>query len=189
MSKYLSVSWLEVYEALSSIARAISASSSGFDAVLGVARGGWIPARLLSDFLSIRRIVSIQVESYDNEDRKELRILEPVPQELRGSKVLVVDDISDTGSSLLAVVEKLRSNGVKAISTVAIFTKPWSKFTPDFFYKEVSEWVVFPWELNETVIPRLKAGEDLQSVCKELGVGVDLGKALGRVVNASTKTG
>ena len=188
MPKYLPVTWGEVYEATARIAASIKIKGEGFDAVLGIARGGWVPARLLSDFLSVRRLVSVQIESYDNEVKGSLRLLEDVPAELIDSRLLLVDDISDSGSSLIAIIDALRRSGATKFRTATLYTKPWSKLVPDYFFKEVSEWVVFPWELVETLSPKAKPGADVSRLGSEIGVDAGLTGLVEMVLDAKGKS-
>ena len=66
------------------------------------------------------------------------------------AKILLVDDVADSGKSLQLVYEHLLKKA-KEIKTLTIFYKPWSSILPDYYVKETRAWIVFPWEFHETV--------------------------------------
>ena len=45
----------------------------------------------------------------------------------------------------------LRREGAKEIKILTLYTKPWSMIKPNFYCKETSDWIVFPWEIKETL--------------------------------------
>ena len=145
-------SWDEIHAHLLDMALAVTRSGFKPDLILGIARGGWIPARILSDFLDTRDLASIRVESYSTVYRSLPRpiITERVSTPILDKRLLIVDDVADTGQSLRLVQDTV-SRDAKAVKTAAIFRKPWSVITPDFSACETTAWVVFPWELYETV--------------------------------------
>lgn len=64
--------------------------------------------------------------------------------ELPGSKVLVVDDVADSGRTLKLVMEIMEAKGVEARSAV-LYSKPQSIVTPDYSWKDTDLWITFPW--------------------------------------------
>ena len=68
-----------------------------------------------------------------------------------GKKVLVVDEVADTGASLKLVKLHVLEKGASAVKMATLYFKPRSVFKPDYFVKETNRWIVFPWELKETV--------------------------------------
>ncbi len=67
-----------------------------------------------------------------------------------GAKVLIVDDVADTGRSLKLVYETLAKQA-KMVKTTTLYCKYWSAIKPDYFAEETDAWIIFPWELHETV--------------------------------------
>ena len=126
-------SWDDVYKMCLRLADEVRRSKFAPDIIVGVARGGWIPARLMSDFLQNSNVANVRVEFYEDvgKTRKKPSITQPVSTPVKGRKVLVVDDVSDTGESLKLVCEDLK---VKK---------------PDFYIKETEAWIVYPHELFE----------------------------------------
>jgi hypoxanthine phosphoribosyltransferase len=65
--------------------------------------------------------------------------------------VLVVDEVADTGKSLKLVKEHIIEQGATEVKIATVYYKPWSIVKPDYYEKETSQWIVFPWEIKETV--------------------------------------
>jgi len=70
---------------------------------------------------------------------------------VEGERVLVVDDVADTGESLRVVQTHLGEKGATEVKIATIYYKPWSVLIPDYYEKETSSWIIFPWERKETV--------------------------------------
>ena len=117
------------------------------DTILAVARGGMTLGHALAMSLDIRNLQSIRVESYDGESQREtVNILGK--SDLRNSKrVLVVDDIVDSGKTLAALMPYLRSQYPHCEFKIAtLFTKSTAVFQADFSLHEAKEWIEFFWE-------------------------------------------
>src|SRR5260370_1482363 len=80
--------------------------------------------------------------------------------EVVGKRVLVVDDVSDTGHSLRVVANHLRRKPVKEIRVCTIYMKPQSIFRPDYYARTTRKWIIFPWERLEAVHLISKRFED-----------------------------
>jgi hypoxanthine phosphoribosyltransferase len=145
--------WEKIYELLLNLANQIRKAGFKPDIIVGVARGGWPPARILSDLLESPEIANVKAEFYLSvaETKGEPVITQPVSVPVKGKKVLVVDDVTDTGKSLALVRDHLKEKGATDIKIATIYYKPWSILTPDWFEKKTSRWIIFPWERKETV--------------------------------------
>jgi hypoxanthine phosphoribosyltransferase len=145
--------WEQIYEMLLNLANKIRKDCFEPDVILGVSRGGWPPARVLSDLLENPELANVKTEFYMGvaETKGEPTITQPVSILVRDKKVLVVDEIADTGKSLRLIQLHLKKQGASEIKIATIYYKPWSVVTPDYYEKESSAWVVFPWERKETV--------------------------------------
>jgi len=123
------------------------------DIIVGVARGGWPPARIMSDLLENPEIANVKAEFYLGvaETKGEPVITQPVSVAVKNKRVLVVDDVADTGKSLALVREHLKEQGATEVKIATIYYKPWSIVTPDWFERKTSHWIIFPWERKETV--------------------------------------
>jgi xanthine phosphoribosyltransferase len=117
------------------------------DTIIAVARGGMSLAHALSMSLDIRNLQSIRIESYDGEiQRDDITILGKC--DLSCSKrVLIVDDIVDSGKTLISLLPRLiEENPHIEFKTAAIFTKHSALIQPDFYLHEAHEWIEFFWE-------------------------------------------
>jgi hypoxanthine phosphoribosyltransferase len=141
----LTLSWEDIERALGGLAAKIKREFDP-DVVVGVARGGLIPAVCLSHLLGGKLMRIIHAKYYEDVGvrGKEPEIWSDVG-ELKG-KVLVVDDVADTGDTLGAVVPHIKRKTEGEVRVATIARKPRSKLTPDFCEIETDEWVVFPWE-------------------------------------------
>ena len=146
-------SWEQIYELLLNLANRIRKANFRPDVIVGISRGGWPPARIMSDLLENPELANVKAEFYLGvaETKGEPVITQPVSVSVMGKKVLVVDDVADTGKSLRLVRSHLREHGATEVKIATIYYKPWSILTPDWYEKETSSWVIFPWERKETV--------------------------------------
>ncbi len=128
--------------------------TSGFkpDYIIGITTAGLIPLYFMARKLdNIRNILTVSVNSYDKDKRKNLEILYLPEIDLSNKKVLLVDEISGTGDTLKSVsnilVDKYK---VGELKTVTLVVSKSSKFYPDFYsLEDGSDWVVFPWDKHE----------------------------------------
>jgi hypothetical protein len=146
-------SWERIYELLLDLASKIQNSDFKPDVIVGISRGGWPPARIMSDLLENPELANVKAEFYLGvaKTKGEPVITQPVSVSVRGKRVLVVDDVADTGKSLRLVRTHLRQQGATEVKIATIYYKPWSIVKPDWYERETSRWIVFPWERKETV--------------------------------------
>lgn len=117
------------------------------DTVVAVARGGMTLAHALSMALDVRNLQSIRIESYDGDrQREDISIMGEC--DFGGSeRVLIVDDIVDSGKTLDALLHLFRARYPRILfKTAAIYTKPTALVQPDFSLYEATEWIEFFWE-------------------------------------------
>ncbi|MDQ1279833.1 MAG: uncharacterized protein QG670_1095 [Thermoproteota archaeon] len=156
------VSFKEVHDMTRKVADEVKASGYKPTTVIGLARGGWIPARLMCDFLGITDLCSLKVEHWlqTGKTKNEATIKYPLAGDFAGKRFLVVDDIADTGKSLITSTEYLKQLNISEIRTATMQYIPQSKFKPDYFGEEVKiwTWFIYPWnwiEDTSTLIVRL----------------------------------
>jgi hypoxanthine phosphoribosyltransferase len=151
--KYEAPGWDEIYQMLLDLAQQIRKDQYKPDIIVGVSRGGWPPARVMSDLLQNPNLANMKVEFYKDIGvrNKKPRITQPVTMEVVGKRVLVVDDVSDTGQSLRIVANHLRRKPVKELRVCTIYMKPQSIFRPDYYARTTRKWIIFPWERLEAV--------------------------------------
>nr|ADQ54389.1 phosphoribosyltransferase [uncultured marine crenarchaeote E37-7F] len=149
--RYKVLNWNKNYEHLIKLAKKVNESGFKPEVIVGISRGGLIPSRIISDLLDNPNLASIRVEFYEyTKKREKPKITQPISMPIEGKKILLVDDVADSGKSLQLVYKHL-SKKAKEIRTLTIFYKPWSCLQPDYYIKETRAWIVFPWEFYETV--------------------------------------
>jgi len=146
-------SWNQIYSLLLNLAEKIRKSNYKPDIIVGISRGGWIPARIMSDLLENSKLANITTEFYVGvaKTKHEPTITQPISLPVKDKKVLIVDDLSDTGKSLKLVNLYLKKQGTTETKIATIYYKPWSIIVPHYYEKKTKNWIVFPWEQKETV--------------------------------------
>lgn len=131
-----------------SIALAGQIKNSGieFSAILGIARGGLALAQFLSYLLGVRACLSLSSISYGGDQKIHEPRLAFVPALDAFERVLIVDDIIDSGESMKVVFDTLKSRFECDFHTAALFYKTTACFKPEFFINPTQEWIQFPWE-------------------------------------------
>jgi xanthine phosphoribosyltransferase len=143
MSKYLNISWEQFHRDTQSLAQQLRNTNRKWSGIIGVARGGLVPAAIIAHELGIRLVDTICINSYDDETlkSKNLEVLKRVTSE--DDTLIVVDDLVDTGSTF-DVILSMVPNAYRC----AVYAKPLGISSTDSFIKEVPQetWLVFPWE-------------------------------------------
>jgi xanthine phosphoribosyltransferase len=115
-------------------------------AVVGITRGGLVPAMIVARELDIRLVDTISVKSYNHQAQGEAQVIKSPQAELMGdgTGILIVDDLVDSGKTL-EVVRKLYPNAHFA----TVYAKPSGKPMVDSYITEVSQdtWIFFPWDM------------------------------------------
>lgn len=147
------MSFTEVSRLSKLLARKIKASGYQPDLIIAIGRGGYVPGRLVSDFLLFNALTTIKVEHYMRgaEMKAEARILFPLSVNIGGKKVLIVDDITDTGNTLSLSVCYVQSLNPAEIRTAVLQHKTCSSFVPDFYGQKITRWrwIIYPWARYE----------------------------------------
>ncbi|MEW6592101.1 MAG: phosphoribosyltransferase [Candidatus Hadarchaeota archaeon] len=177
--KYEVPSWDFIYELCIQVVDQIRRSRYKPDLLVALARGGWIPGRILSDLLENENIATIRVEHYIDiyKTLKKPEITQPLPIDVKGKKILLVDDIADSGKSLKMVRDHLVKQGAKEVKICALYCKPWSVITPEFCARKTDAWIWFPHEVYETMkkvyIKLGKQGRSRKEIKEEfLAIGI-----------------
>ena len=148
------IDWPQYFELCNLIVDQIKTSGIIFTDIIGLARGGLIPAQYIAYKLGIRRVHSFGISTYSEKDERlpdnEILIYQRVTAPFnKECKVLVIDDIADSGRSLIRCInfhyDFFHSDGYK---TCTLHYKPSSKFKPDFYATEIkdSDWIVYPYD-------------------------------------------
>jgi hypoxanthine phosphoribosyltransferase len=154
------VTWEQQYRLAKVLARKIKASGYRPDLVIAVGRGGYVPARILCDHLLQNMLTSVKVEHWGTAaEKKEGAVIRfPLCTDIRGKRVLIVDDVTDTGETFEALVEYVKGLGPGEVRTAVLQHKEVSSFIPDYFAEvcPVWRWIVYPWALHEDLVGFVK---------------------------------
>jgi hypoxanthine phosphoribosyltransferase len=161
-------SWDEIYDMLLTLADMIRRDGFRPDIIVGVSRGGWPPARVMSDLLGNVELANVRVEFYRGvaEVGSEPVITQPLSMPAKDKMVLIMDDVADTGKSLKVVRDHIMGSNARLIKIATIYYKPWSIIVPDYYARVTKRWIVFPWERKETV-------RNLVEKCRNSGIPID----------------
>jgi xanthine phosphoribosyltransferase len=160
-NKSFPVSWDQFHRDSRALAWRLT-SLGTFDAVVAIARGGLVPATIVARELNIRVIESVAVKSYDHQSKGDIRVLKPISEQIfalsrSGGKILIVDDLVDTGATARAVREML-----PGAHFATVYAKPMGRELVDTFITEVSQdtWIFFPWDLDVAYAAPISGGTD-----------------------------
>lgn len=147
------ISWNTAYRLAERLSNLILDSGFRPDVIIAVARGGYVPARILCDFLDIYALTSIRVVHYAGGARKkpEARVTDSICTDIQDKRVLIVDDVSDTGDTYEAAINHLGKFQPKEIRTAVLLHKTTAKYQPDFIARKVIKWrwMIYPWAVIE----------------------------------------
>lgn len=149
------------YELFGSAVREIAQQvvDSGYepDLVLAIARGGLALGMGLGYALDVKNLSTVNVEFYtDVDERMEVpMMLPPTPDavDLSGLRVLIADDVADTGKTL-EIVQAFCAGHVAEARTAVIYEKPWTVITPEYTWRRTDRWIDFPWSSQPPLVDR-----------------------------------
>ena len=148
------LSWDQFGEASRELARSILADGFAPEVVVAIARGGLLPAGAIAYALGVKNCGALNVEFYTGIGTV-LDAPEVLPPALDiaylgGRRVLLVDDVADSGRTLALAVALLRDRGAD-VRSVTVYTKPGSIATPDYSWRQTDLWIDFPWSWQGAV--------------------------------------
>jgi len=122
-----------------------------FDSIIAIARGGLTLSHTVAEGLNIRNTQSIRSELYDSTCKRDTLSVFGKCELTSSKKVLVLDDIADSGDTLKTVMHKLKKDfeDVEFICAT-LFYKKTSVYEPDIWINEAKEWIDFFWERDFT---------------------------------------
>ncbi len=172
---YIAPTWADLDELALTISQQIIKQELKFDRIVTLAKGGWPMSRSLVDYLNVDEVASIGMKFYSgiNQRLEHPHIYQNIPVAVAGEKVLLFDDIADTGESLRFAIDYLKIQGVEDITTASLFYKSHSNYRPDFYGAKTDSWVVFPYDAAQEAIGVLarkwqKQGIDMKEIKRRL---------------------
>jgi uncharacterized protein len=129
---------------------------SGYDPdwIVAIARGGLLIGGALGYAIGLKNIATINVEFYTDVDQRLEApvVLPPVLDliDLENTRVLVVDDVADTGETLKLVVDLL-TPAVAEVRSAVLYRKARSILAPDYAWRSTDAWINFPWSTEPPV--------------------------------------
>jgi uncharacterized protein len=142
------MSWADLGVAVEELAAQIEGEGFRPDAVLALARGGLPLGGALAYALRVKGMATLNVEFYTGVDERleEPVMLPPVPDLslLRTERLLVVDDVADTGRTLALARDFCAQHGPE-VRTAVLYEKPQSVVRCDFVWRRTDRWINFPW--------------------------------------------
>jgi len=152
--QFLTLSWPQFCAHAFTLSQQIYASKRRLDLIVAIARGGLTLSQLLFDSLQLP-IATFTIQSYKDLQQQSL------PQitfglgttTLKDKHVLLVDDVCDTGKTFERALVYVTELGAQKgqIATAALHYKPHASYRPDFFVTETDKWVIYPYEVRETI--------------------------------------
>ena len=163
------VSWQRFHQDSFELAKLLS--SKRFETIVSVSRGGHVLSRVLSDFLSLP-IFNVSMKAYKDFDHQEVSLTQKLGQYLANQRVLLVDEIVDTGNTLARALKYIQRLRTREVFSVALYCKPSARPRPNLFHNATKKWVVFPYEVHETIKTLLpmweKAGKPVEHLRQKL---------------------
>lgn len=152
---YIAPTWEEMGQICLDLGVDILDKGKKFDTLITLAKGGWTWARTMADILQIFELSSFKLSFYDSmlPGKKLAKPLLEIPLAipLAKKRVILFDDVNDSGESLEYAIDYLSHFGPSSITTATLFHKPHAKIKPDFIGSETDAWIVFPHERREVI--------------------------------------
>lgn len=157
------VTYEEIVKWTGDVAKQVRACGCKPTVVVGLTRGGWVPARLLCDILGVKKLYAVKTEHWGvtaNLDGKAL-LTQELNASIEDEEVLLIDDITDTGESMTLATSHLLKMRPRVLKSATLLHITHSRVEPDFYSVKVSEdnwtWFIFPWNVHEdlrTLLPK-----------------------------------
>ncbi|MDR7665592.1 phosphoribosyltransferase [Methanosarcina sp. Z-7115] len=150
--------WDYIYNLCRNVSKEIKRSGYEPEVIIALARGGWFAGRVLCDFLGLDDLSSLKIEHYIGSvaiDSGEPYIRYPLSDNvMEGKKVLIVDDIVDSGESMLSAKAYVEGRNPKEVRTASLQYLGSSKLDPDYVGERLEDWawIVYPWNFMEDMI-------------------------------------
>ena len=152
------MTWDDLGAGARDLAQAVADDGWRPDIILGIARGGLLVAGALGYALGVKNTFTMNVEFYTGVDeRLDLpMILPPIPDlvDFADFKVLIADDVADTGATL-ELVKDFCAGKVAEVRCAVLYEKPRSTVRCEYVWRRTDRWIIFPWSAEEPVLQAL----------------------------------
>ena len=149
------ISWSEVHRLCRRLASLLKVSGYRPDLVVAIGRGGLVPARLVCDCLDIMALTSIRIEHYlSGSSRQEQAVIRyQLCTDIRDQRVLLMDDVNDSGDTLQVAMEHLQAFHPREIRTAVMHHKTTTRISVDYYARKIIRWrwLIYPWAIHEDV--------------------------------------
>ncbi|MDP4011125.1 MAG: phosphoribosyltransferase family protein [Candidatus Roizmanbacteria bacterium] len=122
------------------------------DVIVSISRGANTISHVFSDLLGMTPISHITISSY--QDMKKLekpKISEEPTRDFHNKNILIIDDVSDSGATFKVTLEYFKKKKPTKIYTLSPYIKPQTTYKPDFWLKSIDAWIIFPYDVRETM--------------------------------------
>jgi len=148
------MSWDDLGDGARALAQAVADDGYDPDIILGIARGGLLVAGALGYALGVKNTFTMNVEFYTGiDERLEMpMILPPVPDlvDFAETRVLIADDVADTGATL-RLVQEFCAGKVAEVRAAVLYEKPRSTIKCEYVWRRTDRWITFPWSAEDPV--------------------------------------
>jgi hypoxanthine phosphoribosyltransferase len=155
--KYMVPTWADIDHWVDQVTKKIKKTDFKPEVVIALTRGGWVPARIICDHLIIKELYAIKTEHWGLTATRDgsAKLRDKIAVDLTNKKVLIVDDITDTGQSLKLAIDHVSQLTPSVLKTATLIHISHSSVQPDFYAELMKEedwrWVIFPWNYREDI--------------------------------------
>ena len=144
--------WTELGQLVFELCQQILTTEKKFDRLIALSKGGLTFARSLVDYLDIPDISIIKIEFYTGigDTTRTPIITQSLPVNIQNEKILIFDDLVDSGETLELAKKYISQHGAKKVETAILFRKEWTKIETNYHVKESKAWIIFPNEVRST---------------------------------------
>jgi len=161
----VNLSWQDVEQDTLGIIEQMSKDNFDPDVIISIARSGLIPASMIAYALGNKQLYVIKVDfsktqkgGQDQDLHDKPKITQELSKDIEGLKVLVVDEMVVSGSTLKLVDSYMGIKNPAEVKYAVLYKQPWAEFKPHYWGREIKQWPIYPWkELRNNVLdPRAK---------------------------------
>lgn len=151
--KYLTLSWNETGDLILKVAAKIIKNNQSFDRIVALGKGGLTWSRTLADYLAMDKLSTMQICFYTDVGKTNAKpvITQPLSIRIQGERILVFDDVADSGETLILAEKYFKKLGAKKVEVATLAIKTWTKYFPKYYALSSGSWIVFPHEIREII--------------------------------------